>query len=79
MSKFSTIDFTGTQIQLAQPAKRIACLTSASLDVCCELGLEPVGYLTKGIAKQPEFYGELAKNFVPLGSWIFPNIKAIFS
>ena len=79
MSKCSAIDFTGTQIQLAQPAKRIACLTSASLDVCCELGLEPVGYLTKGIAKQPEFYGELAKNFVPLGSWIFPNIKAIRS
>ena len=77
MSKLRTVDFTGTQITLAQPAKRIACLTSAALDVLRELDLEPVGYLTKGIADKPEFYGELANNFVPLGSWIFPNIKTL--
>ncbi|MEM7712850.1 MAG: ABC transporter substrate-binding protein [Cyanobacteria bacterium P01_A01_bin.68] len=79
MSKLRAIDFTGTQIELRSPAKRIACLTSAALDVLRELDLEPVGYLTKGIADKPEFYGELANNLTPLGSWIFPNIKAIRS
>lgn len=79
MSKLRTVDFTETQIQLDKPAKRIACLTSAALDVLRELDLEPIGYLTKGIADKPEFYGELANNFAPLGSWIFPNIKAVRS
>lgn len=79
MSKLRTVDFTRTQIQLDKPAKRIACLTSAALDVLRELDLEPVGYLTKGIADKSEFYGELANNFTPLGSWIFPNIKAVRS
>ncbi|BAY81650.1 iron(III) dicitrate-binding periplasmic protein [Calothrix parasitica NIES-267] len=77
MSKLRIVDFAGTQINLPQPAKRIACLTSAALDVLRELNLEPVGYLTKGIADKSEFYGELANNFTPLGSWIFPNIRAI--
>lgn len=79
MSKLRTVDFTDTQIKLDKPAKRIACLTSAALDVLRELDLEPVGYLTKGIIDKPEFYGELANNFAPLGSWIFPNIKAVRS
>lgn len=79
ISQLSTVDFTGTQIKLDKPAKRIACLTSAALDVLRELDLEPIGYLTKGIASQPEFYGELANNFAPLGSWIFPNLKPVRS
>ncbi|MEO0687511.1 MAG: ABC transporter substrate-binding protein, partial [Cyanobacteria bacterium J06649_11] len=67
MRELSAVDFTGVQIKLAQPAKRIACLTSSGLDILRELELEPVGYLTKGIANQPEFYGYLAQKFVPLG------------
>lgn len=77
MSRFCAIDFTGTRIELSQAAKRIACLTSAGVDVLWELGLEPVGYLTKGLAVRPEFYGDLAENFAPLGSWMIPNLKAI--
>jgi iron complex transport system substrate-binding protein len=77
--RLCAVDFTGRQIKLAQPAKRIACLTSAGLDILRELDLEPVGYLTQGIAYRPDFYGELAKNFLPLGSWIIPNIPAIRS
>lgn len=57
MSKLHTVDFTKTQIKLDKPAKRIACLTSAALDVLRELDLEPIGYLTKGIADKSEFYG----------------------
>ena len=79
MSQLCRVDFTGMEIKLAKPAKRIACLTSAGLDILRELDLEPVGYLTEGIADRPEFYGELAKNFAPLGSWILPNIKAVRS
>jgi iron complex transport system substrate-binding protein len=79
MSQLHAVDFTGTQIKLTRPAKRIACLTSAGLDILRELDLEPVGYLTKGIADRPEFYGELAENFLPLGSWIIPNVKAVRS
>ncbi|MEM9926835.1 MAG: ABC transporter substrate-binding protein [Cyanobacteria bacterium P01_D01_bin.50] len=79
MSELCTVDFTGVQIKLAQSAKRIACLTSSGLDILRELDLEPVGYLTKGIADQPEFYGDLAQKFVPLGSWMIPNIKAVRS
>jgi iron complex transport system substrate-binding protein len=77
MSQLQAVDFTGTHIKLPQPAKRIACLTSAGLDVLRELDLEPVGYLSKGIADRPEFYGELAKNFVSLGSWIVPDVKTV--
>ncbi|MEM6404945.1 MAG: ABC transporter substrate-binding protein, partial [Cyanobacteria bacterium P01_D01_bin.116] len=77
MKQLCTVDFTGVEIKLAQSAKRIACLTSSGLDILRELDLEPVGYLTKGIADKPEFYGDLAQKFVPLGSWIIPNIKAV--
>ncbi|MEM7555066.1 MAG: ABC transporter substrate-binding protein [Cyanobacteria bacterium P01_A01_bin.84] len=79
MSQLYAVDFTGIQIKLAKPAKRIACLTSSGLDILRELDLEPVGYLAKGIADQPEFYGDLAHKFVPLGSWMIPNIKAVRS
>ena len=58
MSNLCAVDFTGMQIKLAQSAKRIACLTSASLDVLRELDLEPVGYLTKGTRPLAKvFYG----------------------
>ncbi|NJL55941.1 MAG: hypothetical protein HC840_24705 [Leptolyngbyaceae cyanobacterium RM2_2_4] len=39
--------------------------------------MEPIGCLTKGVANKPEFYGERAKQFKPVGSWLIPNWKAI--
>lgn len=77
MSQLRVADFTGAEIKLAQPAKRIVCLTAAGLDILLELGMEPVGYLAKGVADKPEFYGERAKQFAPVGSWIAPNWQAV--
>ncbi|ESA37658.1 iron abc transporter substrate-binding protein [Leptolyngbya sp. Heron Island J] len=77
MAQLCVVDFTGAEIKLAQTAKRIVCLTAAGLDILLELDMEPVGYLTKGVADKPEFYGERAKQFKPVGSWIFPNWKAV--
>ena len=77
MEQLRVVDYTGTQIKLAQSARRIVCLTAAGLDILLELDLEPVGYLTKGVANNPEFYGERAKQFKPVGSWIAPNWKAV--
>ncbi|MBF2050103.1 MAG: ABC transporter substrate-binding protein [Elainella sp. C42_A2020_010] len=64
-------------IHLNQPAERIVCLTATGIDVLAELGLEPVGYLSQGIADRPEFYGERAQQFTPVGSWMLPNLKGI--
>ena len=77
MSQLQVVDFTGVEIKLSRPARRIVCLTAAGLDILRELGMEPVAYLTKGVADRPEFYGERAKQFVPVGSWIAPNWQAI--
>lgn len=77
MDQLCVADFTGTEIELAQPAKRIVCLTAAGLDILLELDMEPMGYLTKGAADKPEFYGERARQFTPVGSWIAPNWKAV--
>lgn len=77
MSEVRAVDWTGTEISLTRPAKRIVCLTAAGLDSLLELDMEPVGYLSKGVADRPEFYGDRAKQFVPVGSWIAPNLSAI--
>ncbi|MEM9007438.1 MAG: ABC transporter substrate-binding protein [Cyanobacteria bacterium P01_F01_bin.86] len=77
ISQVRVVDFTGLEIKLAQPAQRIVCLTAAGLDILLELEMEPVGYLTKGVADKPEFYGERAKQFTPVGSWLVPNWKAV--
>lgn len=71
------VDATGTRIQLGQPAERIVSLTATGLDCLIELGLTPVGYLSQGVADQPEFYSDRAQSFMNAGSWIFPNRRAI--
>jgi iron complex transport system substrate-binding protein len=70
-------DTTGIEIHLNQPAERIVCLTATGIDILVELGLEPVGYLSQGIADRPEFYGDRAQQFTSVGSWMLPNLKAI--
>jgi len=69
---------------MIQPAKlsessppRIVCLTATGIDVLKELGLEPVGYLNRGIAQHPEFYGDRAQSFAAVGSWMLPDFRAI--
>lgn len=87
MSQLRIVDFTGQEIKftkttsfrLRQLPKRIVCLSAAGLDILIELGLEPVGYLSKGIAGNQEFYGDRAKNFSDVGSWMFPNFQKIKS
>lgn len=59
------------------PKRRIVCLTATGLDCLKELGLEPVGCLSQGVADQVEFYGEQAQNFSRVGSWLRPNRQAI--
>jgi iron complex transport system substrate-binding protein len=71
------VDATGTELHLTQPAERIVCLTATGIDMLAELGLEPAGYLSHGIADRPEFYGDRAQQFTPVGSWMLPNLKAI--
>lgn len=72
-------DATGTEISLKQPAERIVCLTATGIDSLVELDLEPVGYLSQGIANRPEFYGDRAHQFTSVGSWMLPNLKTIRS
>ncbi|WP_416671384.1 ABC transporter substrate-binding protein [Egbenema bharatensis] len=74
---YRATDATGIEIHLKQPAERIICLTATGIDVLAELGLDPVGYLSQGIADRPEFYGEHAQQFTSVGSWMLPNPKAI--
>ncbi|NJK54170.1 MAG: hypothetical protein HC936_17840 [Leptolyngbyaceae cyanobacterium SU_3_3] len=74
---YRATDATGAEIHLTQPAKRTVCLTATGIDSLAELGLEPVGYLSQGIADRPEFYGEHAQQFTSVGSWMLPNLKAI--
>ncbi|MEO1146570.1 MAG: ABC transporter substrate-binding protein [Cyanobacteria bacterium J06638_22] len=74
---YRATDATGTEIHLNQPAQRIVCLTATGIDSLAELGLEPIGYLSKGIAERPEFYGDRAQAFPSVGSWLLPNLKAI--
>jgi iron complex transport system substrate-binding protein len=73
----TTTDDTGTAIFLKQPAQRIVCLSATGIDILSELGLVPIGYLSKGIADRPEFYGEAAHQIAPVGSWMFPKINQI--
>lgn len=74
---YQATDATGIEIHLKQPAERILCPTATGIDILFELGLEPVGYLSQGIADRPEFYGERAQQFTSVGSWMLPNLKAI--
>lgn len=71
----AVVDSVGAKIVLKQPAKRIVCLTATGVDILAELELTPVGYLSKGIANRPEFYGEPAQHIAPVGSWMFPQVK----
>ncbi|MEO1799551.1 MAG: ABC transporter substrate-binding protein [Cyanobacteria bacterium J06629_2] len=73
----TAVDFTGRQIELKRSPKRIVCLSAAGLDILIELGLEPVGYLSKGVAGNKDFYGDRAKKFAGVGSWMFPDCRAI--
>ncbi|UKO96874.1 ABC transporter substrate-binding protein [Nostoc sp. UHCC 0870] len=75
--QYCAVDVTHTEIKLTQLAKRIVCLTATGLDILVELGLEPVGYLSQGIASRPEFYGESSQQFMSVGSWMMPNFSAI--
>lgn len=58
--------------------KRIVCLSATGLDVLLELGLEPIGYLSQGIAGRPEFFGERARCFTDMGAWLLPDVWAIY-
>ena len=71
------VDSVGADIVLEQSAKRIVCLTATGIDILAELELMPVGYLSKGIADRPEFYGNSAHQITPVGSWMFPQIDKI--
>ncbi|QYO67960.1 hypothetical protein [Leptolyngbya sp. 7M] len=53
---YRAIDATNTEIRLSKPAERILCLTATGIDILVELGLEPIGYLSQGIAGHPEAY-----------------------
>jgi iron complex transport system substrate-binding protein len=74
---YRATDATGTEIHLNQSAQRIICLTATGIDILVELDLEPIGYLSQGIASRPEFYGNRAHQFTSVGSWMLPNLKTI--
>ena len=73
----SVVDTMGAEIVLKQAAKRVVCLTATGIDILSELELMPVGYLSKGIADRPEFYGAKAQQIAPVGSWMLPQINKI--
>lgn len=73
----SVIDNVGAAIALEQAAKRVVCLTATGIDILAELELMPVGYLSKGIADRPEFYGTAAQQITSVGSWMLPQINQI--
>ena len=73
----SVVDNVGAEIVLRQAAKRVVCLTATGIDILAELELMPVGYLSKGIADRPEFYGTSAQQITSVGSWMFPQINRI--
>lgn len=73
----SVIDFAGREVAISRFPKRIVCLSAAGLDILWELGINPIGYLSKGIASRPEFYGNHDRDFARLGSWMFPDLKEI--
>lgn len=73
----SVVDNSGAEIVLKKSARRVVCLTATGVDILAELELMPVGYLSKGIADKPEFYGDTAQHIASVGSWMFPNIHRI--
>jgi len=73
----SVVDNVSAKIVLGHSAKRVVCLTATGVDILAELELMPVGYLSKGIADKPEFYGDTAQHIASVGSWMFPNIHRI--
>lgn len=76
-ASYRAIDATNTKIHLHKPAARTVCLTATGIDILAELNLEPIGYLSGGIANRPEFYGDRAQQFTSVGSWMLPNLKII--
>ncbi|MEM9504064.1 MAG: ABC transporter substrate-binding protein, partial [Cyanobacteria bacterium P01_E01_bin.43] len=73
----SVVDAVGAEIGLRQAAKRVVCLTATGIDILAELELMPVGYLAKGIADRPEFYGAAAQHIASVGSWMRPQMNSI--
>jgi len=70
-------DSTVAVIRLKRPAKRLVCLSASGLDVLAELGLDPVGAISSEVAVQSEFYGTRSQHWLPVGSWLLPNFRAI--
>ncbi|MGD1904417.1 MAG: ABC transporter substrate-binding protein [Leptolyngbyaceae cyanobacterium] len=77
MSPYFAYDSTGHRIDLETPAQRLICLSASGIDALIELGLEPIGGLRRGVAGQPEFYGERVQDWIDVGSWVLPNLRAI--
>ena len=77
VSQYLVADSTVAVIHLKRPAQRLICLSASGLDILLELGLEPVGGRRKGVAEQPEFYGERSQHWADVGSWLLPNFRAI--
>ena len=74
----SAVDSTGTTIELAAPAERIACLTEPCVDALVELGLTPVAASPTGVASLPEFYGDAADEIPTIGGSFFePAIEDV--
>ncbi|NER85207.1 MAG: ABC transporter substrate-binding protein [Leptolyngbya sp. SIO1D8] len=73
----SVVDNVGAEVVLRQAAKQVICLTATGIDILAELELMPIGYLSKGIADRPEFYGTSAQQIASVGSWMFPQINQI--
>ncbi|MEO1297300.1 MAG: ABC transporter substrate-binding protein [Cyanobacteria bacterium J06636_16] len=76
-NQYLVADSTVAVIHLKHPAQRVVCLSASGLDVLLELGLEPAGGLSNGVARQPEFYGERSQQWIDVGSWLVPNFAAI--
>ncbi|MEM6444991.1 MAG: ABC transporter substrate-binding protein [Cyanobacteria bacterium P01_D01_bin.123] len=74
---YRVTDSTAVCVCLKHPAKRVVCLSASGLDAVLELGLEPVGGLRAGVAARPEFYGKQSPQWPNVGSWLWPDTKAI--
>jgi len=71
-------DVTGTEISVALPVEKVACLTEICVDALVELGLKPAAVTAGGLAPEPEFYGEEAASLGQIGGSFFePNLEDI--
>lgn len=71
-------DSTGTPIELAGPAVRVACLTEPCADALVELGMVPVAISPNGVGALPEFFGDGAADISTIGGSFFePSLEDV--